>query len=936
LQDIEHIDKIINRDQPTAAEIKIIVDVFLKVNKYANYIFRNLEDLKWLEYLSLYGAFKKSETFDMSGRSGKTRVLRWSALNYLEKVSRNMSEKISEKQCNIIMDIIRDHSQLNKKEEKVRDTHTDMIFIKIISYLPQKYVKLEDIKAISNYFDIRDEKLLLFSEISDSLFPKLIELEEIEKAEELLKIVIIDNNLSNDKQENEDYWLNKLIEKNKSGLCELFPLEAAQIVVNQMEKILIKDKFKFSCVTIAAIEDHPQNSFPDDYQNILVRFLRDSTLSAVVKNPITAENFVMDLLQKNYSIFTRITFYIASIHWAYYSKFFREFFYKDIFSDVELHHEVYNLLKKNFELFSEDQKFEIFNLIETYDYYLPDGLTPIEKEVYLARIKQKLLSSIKDSGFTKTREQYGFYKNITKSEPEHPDFLVYHYPTQVGFISPLNEEELLVMSNKELTAYLNQYKGEEGWFRKASKGGLKDALTELVRKNPKKIITDLDLFLDIQPEYQYHILMGFIEAWKAKEKFDWKILFNFCEKIINEDEFWNQYYQAKNFYYEYIISQISLLIIEGTKDDTHAFEKVHFPITEQILLYILSKLPKGSSKIESNELRMHVSNSAKGCTILATLIYSLRYARVSGNSTIASKFPIKIKDEFSKRLNRDFDDCLEFSYITGKYIQNLVYLDEQWVNENINSIFFIENEKHWRVSMEGYLGHLILNQFDKNIFYLMKENNHYLKAIQTEFQNKMVNERVIDHACISYLNNLENESDTEQLFEILISKWSIQDILEIVRFFGRLKNDERLSPEQKEKIFLFWKFVYDHYSERTELLDDDKRILSESCELAFVLDRIDQDAFMLLHSLIKYLNSSSIYYFIKDLRRLVEASPKEVGLILLDISDHDMFPHYDEEFNRYIIEELYKTGQRQIAIDICNKYMAKGFYYVRDIYGKYT
>lgn len=925
LQDLEHIDRIIKKDQPTAAELKIIFDVYLKVDKYANYIFSNLEDLKWLDYLFRYRAFENS---------GKSGVLRWSALSYLEKVSKNISIEMDERHCNIIMKIIRDHTQLNELDDIKRDFLTYRVFIKILSNLPQKYVKLEDLKAISVYFNDPDENLVLLSEISDSLFPKLIELGEIKKAEELFKIVLNDKNGSSDKPISwrEDYWLNELIEKNRTGICKLFPLEAAQIAVSQMEKIIKPGEPHF--FGVAAIEDHPQNVGPSLYENILVRFVRDSILSAMEINPAATKKLVMGLLQKEHPIFNRISIYIASVYWTYYSEFFGEFF-KDIFSNLYLHHEVYKLLKNDFELFSLDQKSEIVNLIETYDDHLFDNLSLTEKEVRLADIKQKWFSAIKDSGFSKAKEQYDYYKGITNLEPEeHPDFLLYHGEVQVGSISPLKEEELLAMSHKELAIYLNQYKGEKGWFGKPSKEGLKDALTELVRKTPEKFATDLDIFLEVQPEYQYHILRGFDEARKRGMKINWEVLLDFCKKILDIDGFWNHYYQTSDTYYRPIVSQISILIIEGTRNDVHAIEKVDLPLTEEIIIHILSKLPKGSSKIENSDLSMYVLNSEKGLTILAALQYSFRYANVNESSVITSRFPTKIKEEFSKRLDRCFDDSLEFSYIMGKYVQYLLYLDKIWVEENINAIFPLENKKHWCVAMEGHLGHLNRNQFNENLFYLMKENGHYLKVIQTEFQNKMVRERLVDYACISYLNNLENESDTEQLFEVLISKWNTQDIIEIIRHFGSLRISEDLSSGQKEKILLFWKIVYDHYSKKDNLLEEDMKILSNSCKLAFILDTIDENAFKILCLSTEYLNVYNSRYFIEDLLRLVEKSPKQVELILLNLLDRDIFPYYMESYNRSMIEKLYKNDQKSIADVICNKFMAKGHYYVRDIYTK--
>jgi len=932
LQDVEHIDKIITRSEPTPAEIKIIVDVFLKKEKYANYIFKKLDNLKWLKHLYIYGAFKNNpKPINLPSKKGETKTPIWSALSYLENISKNITEETEERYCNIIIDIVRFHTI---SDERVENHLSDWKFVKIISNLPQKYIKLGDIKAFCIYLNTPGEKSLLLSEISDSLFPKLIELEEKEKALELLKIFIRNGwDKSNSMPIMENYWLNELIEKNKSDICKLIPLEAAQITVHQIEKIVSKEKLKFC--DIAAIEDHPQNLFPEDYENVLVRFLRDCILYAINTNPEDAEKFTMELIKKEHPIFKRIAIYVASNHWPHYSKYFDEFVAKDFFSDCYIEHELYELLKNNFGQFSEGQKLDTILWIETCN-YLPDTVDPTEKEVSLAFIKQKWLTAIKDSGWSQAKEKYEHYKNITKSELEHPSFSYYSYGLQVGSISPLNEEELIEMSNKELVDYFNQYKDQGQRFRNPSKKGLKDALSKCIRKYPEKFTNDLDVFLEAKPEYQYHILMGFTQAWNDKKSFDWGPLLIFCEQIIDKDDFWN--YTVDNDCRELIIYQISNLIIEGTKDDSNAYDEVHLPITEQIILNLITNLPNGSSKIQDCDLSIHVLNSAKGRTLLAAIYYSLRCARLNKDDSSASRLPIKIKEEFSKRLDRHFDDSLEFSYVLGNCLPYLNYLDEQWVKENINAIFPLEHEKHWIAAMEG---HLIENEFDENIFCLMKTNDHYLKAIQTEFLDERPNKRIVKYACISYLHNIEKDSDPKHLFKTLTSKWNPKDIAEIIGFFRRFKNDEELSLEQKEKIRFFWKSVFDHYYDKTDLSDADKKILAESCELAFVLDNIDQNAFEWLSSSIECMNDDMYsrfveLRFVEYLVRLVETSPKEVGLIFLKILEQDIFPHYKKESVISIIEGLYKNDQKSLATNISNLYVENGFEFPRKIYEKYT
>ena len=928
-QDGEHIDLILKRQEPTPAEIKTIIDVYLKKESYRNYFFEHVENIEWLSYLHHYGFFRYNpEPIEKQDQVGSYTIPFWKPLLYIEKISKEITEEKHTKYGNMVMEIIRHHSKFDEYGKRVENYRTDWYFIKIMSNLPQKNITTDDIGNISNYFDVNDNKTLLASEIGKSLLPNLIEAGEKEKVAGLLKIIIKSRN-QKPISIIEDYWLNKLIEENKSEICNILPFEAAKVFVNQMFQIISHNREEFGNVWIAAIEDHPQNSFPDRYQNILVRATRDFILHAANEDPENAKEFIIELLEKEHSIFKRIAIYIISTNWDNYSILFWKYFGKEIFDDMSIKHEIYELFHNNFNLLTEEQKDIIIDWIENCPYWLPDDIQPEKKQMLLAITKQNWLHAIKDSDFQKAKERYEYYKDITNTEPEHPSFSFWSGDggIQVGAISPIKFEELLERSNQDISQYLIEYNDTGEWFGKPSIEGLEDTLREAAKRNPDKFSSDLFPFLEVSQGYQYKLLFGFFEAWKNNKEFDWNSVLEFCQQIINEDGFWSyDYHENELNHRDLIISQIAILIREGTRDDSHAYDEKYLPITEEIVLKVLSKV---ESDIKyDDDLSMSIANSPKGLILTAAIDYSLRYARLNKDSDEV-RWPEIIKDEFTNRLNKTLDDSLEFSFILGMYLPNLLYLDKNWVEENINLIFPLEYEGQWKAAMQGYLLHSKV--YDRS-YSLIKENGHYLSAINAEFGKKEIREKIIQHVCIGYLIGKENLTENGSLLFILLEDWNSKDILEMISYFWMLRRAEELSDKHIEKIILFWDFIFTHYKNKIELCNDDKNILASIAKLAVFLDRIDERNFEWLKLSVKYLSNNFSSFFIEYLDKLVDNSPNEAGLVYLEILENDIYPDYDEKHIKSIVYKLYNNHQKDIADEICNLYGSKGLNFLRDIF----
>ena len=77
------------------------------------------------------------------------------------------------------------------------------------------------------------------------------------------------------------------------------------------------------------------------------------------------------------------------------------------------------------------------------------------------------------------------------------------------------------------------------------------------------------------------------KAWEDKTIINWNKLFNFINKYLDQDGFWNDEFKVAgdqwNFSYLSVIGQLGLLIQAGTNNDDWAFEEKHINRAADIL-----------------------------------------------------------------------------------------------------------------------------------------------------------------------------------------------------------------------------------------------------------------------------------------------------------------------------------------------------------------
>jgi len=948
-QDVEHIDKILSRDKPSPGEVKTMVDVFLRKDAYQYYFFKRLKRLSWLTFLKLYGFFDRNPwPVEVENQPGSYTMPRWSVLDYLEWCSTQITENENSAFGEALMDIVRSVSKYRDPNGKRNDNYiTDWVFIKIMANLPDRFLTVEDVDLVATYLESRWKSTLVGPEIGSNLLPAILRRGQKEKSIKLFDIATTVKWVNEGGDSSPDsiidvYWLNDLFERNIGSLASACPLEAAEILINRMKEITERKSSEFNIFEVAAIEDHSQDELHKGrLPNIIVRGSRDLLNALVTKDKESALEMLAGLLKREHPIFRRLVLSVISMNWQACSPLYKLFADRRMLNDYNIKHEVYIFLKQNFSAFQQEEKDRVIDWIES-------GPDREDKEDVEGKRKaywrQEWLSAIVPSGYTRAKELYEKYKALTNVEPDHPDFSSW---SEMGWgpdPSPISVDILVQKNNSDIANYLSSYKETGKTWRGPSREGLQEALSEAVRTHPEKFYVDLQPFARVPIDYQYRIIGGFRKAWEEKLDLDWDKIISFCTQIVTPKEFWvNPEQNGESNHRDIIVSEIADLVTDGTRDDSRAFPQNLLPQVEELLLFFLTKV---EPKLERpDDLLFEVLNSTKGRVLTALMNYSLRVARLSNQST-TTKWSGRVKDEFTRRLNRTIEPDPRFSLTLGRYLPNLYYLDKQWVESNINLIFPRDIEEHWQATMEGYLLH---GKVYSVIYDLLRSNGHYQKAIKTNFRDKEARKHLIEHLCIGYLLEKEEIDDQASPFHVCLNPWNTETLTEIVWFFWIQReylvdkdarvvqtNQQDIVKRQTARILEFWRYIYGILKGKDALTENEKKLASDLSRLTCFVKAIDPETFEMIVFSAKFADKNfNSSFFIEYLLRLCDVSPSQVGEIYIAMLDSST-PVFDQKIIRAIVTKLYELGQVDAANKISNIYGGRNIEFLRDIYKHYN
>jgi hypothetical protein len=905
-KDASEILQIIKNDKPQEDHL------FEKLSKSENGVL-------WLELLYKNNYFNPANNPPPSrvpDKQGFYTIEKWNILDYLLSVAKLKEKKPDENITKLLEAIVNNIIDYRTDSgERVDNTTTDRFILQIIFSLPNESITEKHIEWVSEALRTKWRASNLHVHIGTTALPKLIKGNAKEKV-----LLLIDTILHYKKGEKsgsdkfepvlDKYWLQKALKRHKESIAKLCGIDAVKIAIDKMKAVIAKNDHAFHYMWIPTIEDHPQTRFTDKYECQLVHLVRD-ILTFLKPNAI--KSIVEGFLKEEHPIFRRIAFHLINVHYTELKDIFWEL--DNPLNDSEAEHEIYELMKNNCSNFDEIQIKTIIQWVNKIHYPV-FGENKENDERYKKAVafqKKEWLNSVLSLNNPEVTLAYEQYDAISPGEIEHPGHKAWS-GTIVGSVSPIEPEELTNMTNTEIAAYLNDFVSDGVWGS-PSEEGLSVAFKSCIKNDPEKFANDLKPFKNISLNYKYDLISGFSQAWRLEKGFSWRNVLSFIENLINPDDFWtSEDKDRKNNYRDWIISQILELIQEGTRRDSNAFDPQYLELAEKILFTISEKV----------ELDFYdIKNLYK-----AMLLYSLRYARLFRKDE-TERWPSTMKDYFNKNVGKKIKTSKDFYKVLGQYLINLLYLDKEWVLGNISDIFPNDDIENWKTAFCGYVKYT--NKVYQELYFLLKDNGIWGKAIEQKFEDETIIENVVQHICVSYMEGWEGLDDKYSLMSVLIKRQNNYEFAEIVRFL--VSFEDNLTNDKRIRIKVLWGAIYNIVKENES---EFAIIISNLSRWISLINEIDDDVFQWLTLSARYVevnyNSS---FFIEHFERLVKINPKEVGALYIIMLNENVCPTFEEKNITDIVTALYDEGQKKDADRICTIYMARGHDFLKPVYEKY-
>ena len=924
---LDRLDRILDYREPTEEILETLHNLLKSEVRYA-YFFNKLESTAWLKPLRDAGWFL------IDRRPPPQQVPIWHALKYVEKVSDYTKEHPCDETFNILADIVNTIvDYVNNIQQSIASDHTDWRVLKIICALPIERLQPMHITFIGISLRSREGATLVNSEIGKTILPKLLDEGAKDLTLALLK-VMLDAKVVNSQiiAVMEEYWLADALKQHGEAIAKLCGVEAAQVALTQIQNLINQDAYSFNF--IQQVSGDTSEDSHEDYAELLVNFT--STLFQFADPDSIAEK-VESLLQGSDTILRRIAITAVRYHYESLKRLFWEWQGNPL-EETLLKPELYQLIQANCLVFSEGEIERVLRWIESQQ---DIGDTDVDgtRAKQVAYRKREWLSALLETGNQRVVSTSQKYAKINQEDIDHPG-LLWWTETSWGEVRPVSVEVLSNMSNAQIAEYLIKFKEENNSLSAPTERGLAETFEECVKIDPQRFTRELQLFQDVRGLYQHSILSGLLTAWREKKEFDWAALLKFIHQILSSERFWNEQYKTGINYGDWILSAMADLVAAGTEDDDHAFSVQLLPLAEKILLVLSEKVESDSpvvatrNGVSSIDLPATFFNSVKCRVFTAMMNYALRYARTT-NEKKGRRWSLAIKESISRKLDRGIEPFVGYSFAFGAYLPNLLYLDEGWVNENIDRIFLQDDECHWYAAFLGYLYYS--SRVHPPLYFLLKEREYYQKVLNTGFvgfDDKVLvwdtYQKLISHIYVGWVEGWETLDDGASLIYQLINKGKPDILVALIHFFSQRR--DHLSQEDKDRVRLAWRAMFKVLSQKGDI-EKYEEVLSRLSGWVALVDRIDTEILKWLKMSTKYITGlSDSAFFVEELLPHATKTPAEVGEIYLGMLTHNVYPYHNQEHIQEIVRVLYNTGHTEVADRICNLYGEAGFDFLRSLY----
>ena len=561
-----------------------------------------------------------------------------------------------------------------------------------------------------------------------------------------------------------------------------------------------------------------------------------------------------------------------------------------------------------------------------------------EKIVKDRTLRQRMIKIIATLPEDRKKSHYNVFEEYAL-ENEYKD-AVAHWLHARRFIDNIEQNNLALreflsnMSRADRIKFPKEISKAVNGENRLTEQGLANIYREYVVVILQRFTNCLSVFQDTLSPDQYSTLSGLLTALQDTKQIDWEALLGFIHGILSSEDFWTDQETSFFKYRKQFLADAAELIVLGVNDDTYAFDSQLLPLVEQILL-VLVENTESKCTFEKSPMATFL-NSPKGMVFQAILNYALRFARMNDNQQADFLWPRAIRADFTKRLDKNIESSFEFSFALGAFLPQLLYLDKEWVINNIERIFLQQDEHRWYVTFSMYL--VSSRKICKFLYFSFSRGGHYQKALNTNFAHRTVETALATHICTFWLEDYENLDDKTSLIYQVLNSDNLNFLYAVIQFFWDRKDN--LSARDKAKIRPAWRILFKVLSQGGDSSDavNSSFALTTLPLWIIFIDDIDEEALTWL----KFCAKHTHFYFdvfVDALLKHAPKTPEEVGTIYLELSKvanlwlYTTLPGQDKVTKT--IRFLYSVGHKKIADRICIQFAKTGFTFLKPVYDEH-
>ncbi len=417
-------------------------------------------------------------------------------------------------------------------------------------------------------------------------------------------------------------------------------------------------------------------------------------------------------------------------------------------------------------------------------------------------------------------------------------------------------------------------------------------------------------------ENQIYIKICEIHKLWAKgeyDKIDFKDYFEKTNKFVKMDLFLSSEKRQ-------ISTDIACIIQDTARDKLNRIEPDSFSNIISTLVILAEKNPSEFKHQDYEDPVLTAINTALGNIYMAIISFCLRWCKVFGKVQGQQTFPLELKNFFESELAGKKERPPEFDTIMGLELNNLEYLDTNWVKNWIDSIFPKSNDIILRRALIGYLYNP--NPLSKELYTLLKCNNVFHRAIHEKLPERCIR-TLIWEIIVGYSEGVEIIDTTGNLVDELIQYGNEEHIMYLIHQYWQFRSNSDFRVVQKVKPL--WRKLVNHLIEEGNSIGRN-RLLAHLSWWVELFDYIDTDIIDLLKPSLNVISMLDAIRLLEIFKSYPSKDNWELilPLILIKVENPEYMGKYlkpalDFIREKFQYQEIINIGKGSSKVDVFDR-----------------